>query len=124
MKTTFDDFTRETPKYNKDYLMQNMPRHLEFGKLWSLAVDKATTNGKNSATFGTVTAIYNNLEKNQIEAKPNKDNPKYNYYKQILPTITWKSEKDKNMYKSILNQLKEKGEISQAQSDFMKKYKI
>lgn len=121
MKTTFDDFIKETPKYNKDYLMQNMPRHLEFGELWTIAVNKSTNNGKNSATFASVVAIYNNLEKKQSTESQPKDNTKYIYYKKRFDLVPWKNQKDKNFYLSILNQLKEKGDLSKNQWCYLKK---
>lgn len=121
MKTTFDDFIKETPKYQKEYLMQNMPRNLEFGELWTLAVNKSTNNGKNSATFASVMAIYNNLEKKQIipESQP-KDNTKYNYYKKRFDLVPWNNQKDKIFYKNLLTQLKEKGDLSKKQWLYLK----
>jgi hypothetical protein len=123
MKTTFDDFIKETPKYNKEYLMQNMPRHLEFGELWTIAVNKATNNGKNSATFASVIAIYNNLEKKQPTESTPKDNPKYNYYKKRFDQISWTDLGRKKFYKSLLNQLKEKGDLTQNQWNHLKRLK-
>lgn len=123
MKTTFDDFIKETPKYNKEYLMQNMPRHLEFGELWTIAVNKATNNGKNSATFASVIAIYNNLEKKKSTESTPKDNPKYNYYKKRFDQISWTDLGRKKFYKSLLDQLKEKGDLTQNQWNHLKRLK-
>lgn len=123
MKTTFDDFIKETPKYNKEYLMQNMPRNLEFGELWTYAVNKSTNNGKNSVTFASVMAIYNNLEKKQPTESQPKDNTKYNYYKKRFDQISWTDQSRKNFYKSLLDQLKKKGDLTQNQWNHLKRLK-
>jgi len=121
MKTTFNDFN-STPKYNSEYFLMNMPNYLESGEIWKFAVDKATNNGKNSATFKSVIAIYNNTEKKQMQ-KP-EVNTKYIYYKSILPTITWKDQNTRKIYLSILDKLKNNIELSQRQSDFLQRFKI
>lgn len=124
MKTTFDDFIQETPKYNKEYFISNMPRYIEFSELWSPAVNKATKSGKTSATFASVMAIYNNLIKKQIPVnEPPKFNPKYNYYKKRFDQISWKDQSRKNFYKSLLTQLKDKGDLSQNQWNHLERLK-
>lgn len=121
MKTTFESFTQDKPKYNKEYFLSNMPKYLEFGELWLSAVNMATDNGKKSATFPSVMAIYNKLEKKQ--ASPTEPNPKYIYYKTRFDQISWKDQSRKKFYKSLLDQLKAKGDLSQNQWNFLQRLK-
>jgi hypothetical protein len=121
MKTTFEEFTQNTPKYHKDYFLSSMPKSIEFSQLWSPAVNKATKNGKTSATWASVMAIYNNLIKKLPKEEPvPKYNPKYDYYKKRFDLVPWTSQKNKEFYKSLLNQLKEKGKLSTKQWDYLK----
>jgi L-arabinose isomerase len=121
MDITFKDFNNNSPKYDKAYFMVNAPKYIEFGEYWKPAVNIATDNGKKDNTFAAVIGIYNKLIKKMPEETVEEENTKYKYYKKRFDLVPWTSQKEKEFYKSILTQLKEKNKLSERQWQALKK---
>lgn len=120
METNFSNFKR--PVYPKEYFMMQDMRHIENPELWINAINIATKNGTKQASFGVVTAIYNNLDK-PIEKKIPEDwvSVSYTHFKQLYDNNSRLSVNDRKFYKSILATLKKYGKVSPTQLIYLRK---
>lgn len=126
MKTTFKDYLNENnDEYSQDFfksLDNHFTQSIEEPELWINAIDIATKNGKIKSTFKIVRGIYNKLFIKKPE--PKKSNPKYDYYKKRFDQISWAGkESRKKFFKDLLDKLKEKGDLTQNQWDWLIKLK-
>lgn len=130
METNFIKFNESKEKYDLNYIINHIPDFIkqeDEDELWYKSAMKATKKGEDLSDYVTVVSIFNNLFKNKLKSKkiePPVDNPKYKYYKKRFDQISWYGrEDDKKFYKSLLDQLKRKGDLSQNQWNHLQRLK-
>jgi len=127
MITEFINFNEKTYVYPKSFFMDDH-KDKEYVELWVSAINIATDNGKKQASYPTVNAIYDNLEKKQIK-KEKGDIPdnwikaNYKYWKKLYDLNSKLSDNERKFYKSILSTLKERGGVSYKQYLRLRKLK-
>ena len=133
METNFIKFNESKEQYDLSYIINHIPDFIkqeDEDELWYSSAMKATKKGEKLSDYATVVSIFNNMFKNKLKKKKIEkpenlnDNPKYTYYKKRFDQISWNGrENRKKFYKSILDQLKRKGDISQNQWNYLQRLK-
>lgn len=120
METNFSNFKQ--PIYPKEYFMMQDMRHIEKPELWIKAINIATKKGTKQASFGAVTAIYDNLDKPIVKKIPDDwVSVSYTHFKQLYDNNSRLSVNDRKFYKSILATLKKYGKVSPPQLIYLRK---
>lgn len=133
METNFIKFNESKEQYDLSYIINHIPDFIkqeDEDELWYISAMKATKKGEKLSDYATVVSIFNNKFNKKLKNNKTKnteelvDNSKYNYYKKRFDQISWYGREDRKVfYKSILDQLKIKGKLSQNQWNHLQRLK-